>query len=68
MLILSRKAGQAIVIGDAIRIVVVAVEGGGVRLGIEAPPDVSVHRAEVSDDIARAGRRERPPGAPDPAP
>ena len=47
MLVLSRKPNEAIVINDTVRITVVAVKGDRVRLGIEAPRDVSVDRAEV---------------------
>ncbi len=54
VLVLSRKLNQAIVIGDDIRIVVVAVERDTVKLGIEAPRDISVHRSEVYDEILRA--------------
>jgi carbon storage regulator len=49
MLVLSRKTGQEIVIGDNIRITVVAVRGEQVRLGIEAPRDVAVDRQEVHE-------------------
>ena len=47
MLVLSRKVGERILLGDKIRITVVRVSGGGVRLGIEAPADVAVVREEV---------------------
>lgn len=47
MLVLSRKVGERILLGDRIRITVVRVSGGGVRLGIEAPADISVVREEV---------------------
>lgn len=47
MLILTRMEGETIVIGDNIRVTVTAVVGGQVRLGIEAPADVPVHREEV---------------------
>jgi carbon storage regulator len=47
MLVLSRRAGQAVVIEGGIQITVVAVQGGQVRLGISAPPDVRVDREEV---------------------
>lgn len=47
MLVLSRKVGERILLGDQIRITVVRVSGGGVRLGIEAPSDISVVREEV---------------------
>ncbi len=53
MLVLTRKPKQAIVVGDDIRIVVVSVERDQVRLGIEAPREVSVHRAEVYEEIRR---------------
>ena len=48
MLVLSRKVGERILLGDNIRITVVRVSGGGVRLGIEAPSDVAVVREEVA--------------------
>ncbi len=53
MLVLSRKVGQRIVIGDSIQLVVVAVQGNRVKLGIEAPDGMSIHRAEVFARIAR---------------
>lgn len=53
MLVLSRKKNEVINIGDNIRITIVEVRGGNVRIGIEAPDDVSVHRHEVYDAIKR---------------
>ena len=47
MLVLTRKAGQSIVIGDDIEVILVAVEGSKVRLGIRAPSTVPVHRMEI---------------------
>lgn len=47
MLVLSRNTGQEIVIGNNIRITIVAVKGDKVRVGVVAPKDVSVHRLEV---------------------
>lgn len=47
MLVLSRRVGEEIVINDCIRVTVVAVKGDRVRIGIEAPRDVTVDRAEV---------------------
>ena len=52
MLILSRKAGDAIVIDGGIRIVVVQCDRGGVRIGIEAPADTTILRAELVDQVA----------------
>ena len=59
MLVLTRKPNQAIVIGDDVRIVVVSVDRDQVRLGIEAPREVTVHRAEVYEEIQREGRSKR---------
>ncbi|MFO1066312.1 MAG: carbon storage regulator CsrA [Pirellulales bacterium] len=58
MLVLSRKENQRIVIGDDIKIVVVSVKGDKVRLGIDAPENIPVHRQEVYDVIAREGQRK----------
>lgn len=55
MLVLSRKHNEQIMIGDSIVITVVEVRGDKVRLGIEAPSDVTVHRQEVYDAIQRQG-------------
>ena len=54
MLVLSRKKNESIVINDDIRIVVVEIRGDKVRLGVEAPAEVPVHRREVYDAIKRA--------------
>lgn len=51
MLVLSRKKGESIVIGDNIVLTVVEVRGDKVRLGVEAPLEVPVHRKEISDAI-----------------
>lgn len=51
MLVLSRKTNESIVINDSISIVIVEIRGDKVRLGVEAPKDVSVHRKEVYDAI-----------------
>jgi carbon storage regulator len=53
MLVLSRKKNESIVINDDITIVVVEIRGDKVRLGIEAPKAVPVHRREVFDAIHR---------------
>ena len=53
MLVLSRKKDESIVINNDITIVVVEIRGDKVRLGVEAPKEVPVHRREVYDAIAR---------------
>ncbi len=54
MLVLSRKKNESIVINNDITIVVVEIRGDKVRLGIEAPKEVPVHRREVYDAIKRS--------------
>jgi len=56
MLVLSRKLNQAIMIGDNVRIVVVSVDRDQVKLGIDAPREIPVHRSEVFDEIQRTNR------------
>ena len=51
MLVLSRKVGQRILLGDQITITVVRINGGGVRLGIEAPAELPVIREEMRDQV-----------------
>jgi carbon storage regulator len=51
MLVLSRKCGEGIVIGDGITVAVLATEGGRVKLGIVAPAEIPVHREEVYQRI-----------------
>jgi len=66
MLVLSRKKNESIVINDSITLVVVEIRGDKVRLGIEAPKDVSVHRKEIHDAIMssqRTGKEKRQPEA-----
>ena len=53
MLVLSRKKNESIVINDDITITVVEIRGDKVRLGVEAPKEVPVHRREVWDAIQR---------------
>jgi carbon storage regulator len=55
MLVLTRKAGEKIHIGSGITITVVEVRGAKIRLGIDAPEDVPIFRAELNDLLARIG-------------
>lgn len=57
MLILGRKAGEAILIDGGVRIVVLSVDRKGVRLGIEAPADVRIVRDEIVGEVADENRR-----------
>lgn len=67
MLVLSRREAQSIVIGGNIVVTVVSVRGDQVRLGIEAPRSVTVHRHEVAVAIEEANREALAPADVDPA-
>ena len=56
MLILSRKVGETVVIDGHTRVKVIRVEGDVVKIGIEAPESVSIHRQEVYDEIQRSNK------------
>ena len=70
MLVLTRKLGENIRIGDTVKITVLEVRSGQVKLGIEAPPEVKVHREEIYARIQEENRRAtgagKPEGTPDP--
>ena len=51
MLILTRKVGESILIGDDVSITTLGIQGRQVRIGISAPPEVSVHREEIYEKI-----------------
>lgn len=57
MLILSRKIGETVVIDGQIRVKIVRLEGDSVKIGIEAPASVSVHRQEVYDEIQQSNKQ-----------
>jgi carbon storage regulator len=57
MLILSRKSGESIVIDGRIHVKIVRVEGDVVKLGVQAPADVPVHRQEVYEEIQRSNKQ-----------
>jgi carbon storage regulator len=67
MLILTRRVGETLMIGDAVSVTVLGVKGNQVRIGINAPKDVAVHREEIYQRIKRehetASGGETPPEA-----
>lgn len=69
MLVLTRKVGEGITIGDDIKIIVMQIKGKQVRLGIKASPDTVVHREEVFNRIQEENRQaaKAPADAPDAA-
>jgi len=56
MLVLTRKTGEGIIIGDDIKITIVELKGGGVRVGIDAPRDMKIHRQEVFERIKQENK------------
>ncbi len=58
MLIFTRRIGEEIRIGDDIRLRIIDIKGKQVRLGIEAPPEVIIHREEIYRRINEAGQSE----------
>ena len=59
MLVLSRKKDEKIIIGDKITVMVIEIRGDKVRLGIDAPKEVTVHREEVYEAIKREHDHEK---------
>ena len=56
MLVLSRRVGETITIGDDVRITVLEVRSDGVRIGIDAPRSVAVHRAEILQQLEQSNQ------------
>lgn len=57
MLVLNRKKGESITIGENIEITVIEVQGESVKIGISAPRSVSIYRREIYEEIMRANRQ-----------
>lgn len=53
MLILTRRLGEMLTIGDDVRVTILAIKGSQVRIGIDAPKDIPVHREEIYERIKR---------------
>lgn len=64
MLILTRRVGEKLQIGDDVSVTVLSIKGNQVRIGIEAPDDVTIHREEIAarlrdGEVARRGHHEK---------
>ena len=62
MLLLVRKPGKSVMIGNSVKVTVIDRSPGVVRLGFEAPPEVSIYREEIYLEIATANRGAMKPG------
>jgi carbon storage regulator len=61
MLVLSRRPGESVVVGDNVTITVLEVRGDVIRLGIDAPRSVAVHRAELLEQLESSNREAASP-------
>lgn len=61
MLILTRRIGEALNIGDDVQVAVLGIKGNQVRIGVNAPKTTTVHRAEVYEKVLKERRGELPP-------
>jgi carbon storage regulator len=64
MLILTRRVGETVMIGNDVTVTVLGVKGNQVRIGINAPKNVAVHREEIFERIKREQQGEQPQGEP----
>ena len=61
MLVLSRRAGESVVVGDEVTVTILEVRGDVVRVGIDAPRSVKVHRAELIAELASSNQHAASP-------
>ena len=66
MLILTRRVGESLMIGDDVTITVLGVKGNQVRIGVDAPKEVAVHREEILNRIEEASAESEPKSSSDP--
>ena len=60
MLILTRRVGESLMIGDEVNVTVLGIRGNQVRIGVNAPKDVAVHREEIYDRIQQERTDDEP--------
>ena len=59
MLILTRRVGETLMIGDSVSVTVLGVKGNQVRIGVDAPKDISVHREEIFNRIKEEANEDK---------
>ena len=65
-MILTRRVGEAVMIGEEVTVTVLGVKGNQVRIGVDAPREIAVHREEIFDRIKREGVEDGPDGHAEP--
>lgn len=60
MLVLTRRSGESLMIGDEVKITILEIKGRQVRIGIDAPKDVAVHREEIFNQLSDVNNGESP--------